>query len=348
LGLAPLMREPLAGRPAAAEVPRRTWSTEGWVASRPDAESLRRGPMPDRVCLVTGATGFVGLNLVSRLLADGWHVHALTRNRGSRRGRLLSTLEQQAGLGAGRLVIVEGEIGADGCATAVPDRCEVVFHLALLREPLQGPAAAAVARRVAAGGLIEAGWIPETATQHVALNLAGAEEVVAAAAARKVRRIVYCSSWSSYGFQPPGSVVDEYSTPRLASRPLGRSGPVPYCIGKEACEQRMRERCDELGLELAILQPGSIFGPWGEGGWCKLFAKMEADPKIAGMPGSSTFVDARDLAQAFIAAADAGAGAGEAYIIGGTNATNLELQRLVAQLVGASSAAWTAMVSGWL
>ena len=109
---------------------------------------------------------------------------------------------------------------------------------------------------------------------------------------------------------------------------------MAYCRGKDACERLLRNRAPELGIELTILQPGSIFGPWGEGGWCKLFAKAEQDPKIVGVPGSSTFVDARDLAGAFVVAADAGAGAGEVYIIGGTNATNMELQAEVARLVG--------------
>jgi dihydroflavonol-4-reductase len=96
----------------------------------------------------------------------------------------------------------------------------------------------------------------------------------------------------------------------------------------------MRTRSSELGIQLVILQPGAILGPWGESSWCKMFAKIEQDPKMVGLPGSSTFVDARDLAGAFVAAADAGAGAGEAYLIGGTNATNLELQREIAHLIG--------------
>lgn len=113
-----------------------------------------------------------------------------------------------------------------------------------------------------------------------------------------------------------------------------RYGPVPYFCGKTACEGLLRSQAAVLGIELVVLQPGAIFGPWGESGWCTLFAKTEQDPKMVGIPGSSTFVDARDLAGAFVAAADVGAGAGEAYLIGGTNATNLELQREIAQLVG--------------
>ena len=109
---------------------------------------------------------------------------------------------------------------------------------------------------------------------------------------------------------------------------------MPYSSAKAACEDRFRSRTATLGIELVILQPGSIFGPWGEAGWCQLFAKAERDPKIVGCPGSSTFVDVRDLAGAFVAAADAGPGAGESYIIGGTNASNLKLQHEVARLVG--------------
>jgi nucleoside-diphosphate-sugar epimerase len=55
---------------------------------------------------------------------------------------------------------------------------------------------------------------------------------------------------------------------------------------------------------------------------------------MPGLPGSSSFVDAEDLALAFANAADAGPGEGEAYIIGGTNDTNLYMQQEMARLVG--------------
>jgi nucleoside-diphosphate-sugar epimerase len=176
-----------------------------------------------RVCFVTGSTGFVGLNLVARLLAEGWCVHALTRDTASSAAKRLASLAAAASAAEGsKLVLVEGELGArSGAELAVPEGTEVVFHLVLLRESFSDSPDAA--RRVAAGGLVEHGWVPETGDEHVRINLEAAEQVLAACARQKVRRVVFCSSWSAYGFQPPGTVVDE-ATPSLATAPLSRCG----------------------------------------------------------------------------------------------------------------------------
>ena len=84
-----------------------------------------------------------------------------------------------------------------------------------------------------------------------------------------------------------------------------------------------------------ILQPCSIFGPYGTDGWCKLFGMLkETGGRLPGLPGSSSFCDARDLADAFVAAATAGPGRCERYIIGGTNASTMDMLREMARLVG--------------
>jgi nucleoside-diphosphate-sugar epimerase len=171
-----------------------------------------------RVCFVTGSTGFVGLNLVSRLLAEGWCVHALTRNKRGGGAKRLAGLVGAEAAREGELIIAEGELGSVEQELPLPERIDVVFHIALVREAFEAQPAA---RRVAAGGIVEPGFVPETADKHVQLNLAAAEQVMAACARRSARRVVFCSSWSAYGFQPPGTVVDE-STPSLATKPLSR------------------------------------------------------------------------------------------------------------------------------
>lgn len=176
------------------------------------------GRQQRRVCFVTGSTGFVGLNLVSRLLAEGWCVHALTRDKRGRGAKRLLGLAGAEVAGQGELVVAEGELGSGEQELPLPERVDVVFHIALVREAFEAPAAA---RRVAAGGIVEPGFAPETADEHVRLNLAAAEQVLAACARRSARRVVFCSSWSAYGFQPPGTVVDE-STPSLATKSLSR------------------------------------------------------------------------------------------------------------------------------
>ena len=84
-----------------------------------------------------------------------------------------------------------------------------------------------------------------------------------------------------------------------------------------------------------ILQPCSVFGRYGEAGWCQIFQKLlESGGRMPGLPGGSSFCDAEDLAAAFVVAATAGPGRGERYVIGGTNASSLEMQRIMAELVG--------------
>lgn len=70
-------------------------------------------------CLVTGATGFVGANLVERLRRDGWDVRCLVR-ASSRTGRL-------AALGAD---LIPGSLHDDASLAAATADVDVVFHLA--------------------------------------------------------------------------------------------------------------------------------------------------------------------------------------------------------------------------
>ena len=66
---------------------------------------------------------------------------------------------------------------------------------------------------------------------------------------------------------------------------------------------------------------------FGDTGWCQIFHRLlESNGKMPGLPGASSFVDVQDLAGVFVAAADAGRSDGGRYIIGGTNASNIEMQ----------------------
>src|SRR5512139_2269299 len=69
---------------------------------------------------VTGATGFVGLNLVEQLLARGWRVIALHRAG--------SDLKYLARMRAERAV---GDVtDADSLMRALPEGVDAVFHVA--------------------------------------------------------------------------------------------------------------------------------------------------------------------------------------------------------------------------
>jgi nucleoside-diphosphate-sugar epimerase len=195
-------------------------------------------------------------------------------------------------------------------------------------------------------GITAPGFTPEGATEHRRVNLAAMRNVLAAAA--KVRRVVYCSSWSSYGVLPAGTAVDE-STPSTAfdcTVPTGLCGGgrvvVPYFASKLECEELLRAELEAGRVrEGVILQPCSVFGRYGEAGWCQIFGKLlKSGGRMPGLPGSSSFCDAQDLAAAFAAAATAGPGRCERYVIGGTNASSLEMQSIMGELVGVAAPSW--------
>jgi len=132
-----------------------------------------------RTAFVTGATGFLGLNLVEALAQAGWHVLALHR-RGS-------DLKHLSRLPAER---IEGDItDAASLRRALPGGVDCVFH--------------------AAGDTNL--WSRRNAQQD-RVNIDGTRNVIEAARAQCARRMVHTSSISAYGIQT--GRVDE-RTPQL-------------------------------------------------------------------------------------------------------------------------------------
>ena len=121
-----------------------------------------------KTAFVTGATGFVGLNLVEELLAQGWRVIALHRAG--------SDLKYLRRLPAARAV---GDIiDAPSVRRAMPEGVDAVFHVA--GDTSLGPKHDAEQDRV---------------------NVDGTRNVVGAALERRARRFVHTSCISAYGLQ---------------------------------------------------------------------------------------------------------------------------------------------------
>lgn len=121
-----------------------------------------------RTAFVTGATGFVGLNLVEALLAQGWQVLALHRA-----GSELKHLQR---MNAQRVL---GDVtDAESVRRALPEAVDAVFHVA---------------------GDVSL-WSRRNAAQD-RINIEGTRNVVAAALARRARRFLHTSSISAYGLQ---------------------------------------------------------------------------------------------------------------------------------------------------
>lgn len=237
-----------------------------------------------RTAFVTGATGFLGLNLVEVLLAQGWRVIALHRA-----GSDLAYLRR---LPAERVV---GDVtDAASVRRALPREVDAVFHVA------------------GDTGL----WAGNNAAQD-RVNVNGTRNVVGAALEKRARRFVHTSSISAYGLQR--GRIDE-SAPQL-----GRDSPVNYQRSKYFAEEAVRAGLAR-GLDAVILNPAGILGRYDTRNYARLVTLI-AQGRLPGVPpGSLSFCHAREVAHAHLAAAVRGR-TGENYLLGGTDASFLELVR---------------------
>jgi dihydroflavonol-4-reductase len=248
-------------------------------------------PSSGRAAFVTGGTGFVGLNLVKELMIRGWDVTAL--HRASSDLKLLKRFRPK---------LAAGELSDPGSLlAAIPQGTDTVFHVAGNTNMWRGGNA-----------------------QQTRDNVEGTRNVVEAALAKRVRRLVVTSSISAYGMV--SGEIDE-QTPSVAAN----SG-VNYQKTKWQA-QEIALAASAKGLEVVIMQPGAIMGPYDIGTWSRLFL-MVRDDKLPGVPASMlTFTHVREVVAAHIAAADKGQNRG-AYLLGGENKSMLELVREIAPLVG--------------
>jgi dihydroflavonol-4-reductase len=248
-------------------------------------------PSSGRAAFVTGGTGFVGLNLVKELMIRGWDVTAL--HRPSSDLKLLKRFRPK---------LAVGELSDPGSlAAAIPQGTDTVFHVAGNTNMWRG------------GN-----------TQQTRDNVDGTRNLVAAALAKHVRRLVVTSSISAYG--PVDGEITE-ATPSLAA-----NASVNYQKTKWQAQELARAAIAK-GLEVVIMQPGAIMGPYDIGTWSRLFV-MVRDDKLPGVPPSLlTFTHVREVVAAHIAAADKGQNGGS-YLLGGENKTMMQLVTEISRLVG--------------
>ncbi|HKZ53052.1 MAG TPA: SDR family oxidoreductase [Candidatus Acidoferrales bacterium] len=125
--------------------------------------------------LVTGATGFLGANLVHHLVARGDQVRVLKRPKTP--PTLLEGLPVE---------IAEGDVTDFESLLAAGRGVEGIYHVA---------------------GLVSY-WRPKR-ERMFRVNVDGTRNVVEAAARNDVRRVVYTSSIAAIGFRPDGQTSDE-------------------------------------------------------------------------------------------------------------------------------------------
>lgn len=253
--------------------------------------------------LVTGADGFVGRALVPALAARGF----------TPRCALMDPLEnieahERAAIDALRPYecTVVGDIGPDTDWSAALDGVDTVIHLA---------GRAHVLRETAADPLAE----------FRRVNTAATERLAAAAAQAGVQRLVFVSSIGVHG-----SVNRE--------GPFTESSPIlpdkPYAQSKWEAECTLRDIETHLGLEVVIVRPPLVYGPWVRGNFRRLldWAYKGAPLPLGAIGNRRTFIAVDNLVDVFIRCAASDEAAGQTFVVGDTESTSTS--ELIRELCG--------------
>jgi nucleoside-diphosphate-sugar epimerase len=172
--------------------------------------------------LVTGGAGFIGSNLVARLVRDGHEVRVLDNFATGHRENLAEFGDD--------IELVEGDIQSYERVHVAVRGCELVFHQAALPS---------VPRSV-----------QDPLTSNAA-NVIGTLNVLLAARDEGVRRVVFASSSSTYG-----ASTDLPKREDMPALPIS-----PYAVAKLAAEGYCRAFHEVYGLETVALRYFNVFGP---------------------------------------------------------------------------------------
>lgn len=243
--------------------------------------------------LVTGAAGFIGSNVVRALVEDGHDVRALHLPHENVRNLRGLDVERMAG----------DVTDSDQMRSAVRG-CEVVFHLAA----------------------IYALWTKDADRMH-RVNVDGTRNVLAAARAEGVRRVVHTSSIARFGGQGPRAQATEASP--FALGPTGDTYSRSKAEAHEVAVLASREQDVVIVAPCGPIGPGDA-GPTPTGRLLLSTVKM---PIALVADTSTNFADVRDMARGHILAAERGK-RGETYLLGCRNVSLVEIARMALDALG--------------
>ncbi len=258
----------------------------------------REAPGPDRAVgpvdepvFLTGGGGFVGGALLERLLAEGRTVRALTRSPAG-----AARLRHQ-----GAEPVLGDVLDADGLSAAMRGT-SLVFHAAGVNA-----------------------FCPVDPGPMFRTNVEGSANVVRAAAAAGVARVVYTSSAATLG-EAAGTVGDEWA----AHRGWFLSA---YERSKYEAERRVLETAATLGVDVVCVNPSSVQGPGRTRGTARWLIRY-ANGRLRWMVDTSvSLVDVADCTAGHLLAAAVGA-SGARYVLNGTTLPVRQLLQVVEEVSG--------------
>ncbi|MEQ8833906.1 MAG: GDP-mannose 4,6-dehydratase [Miltoncostaeaceae bacterium] len=176
---------------------------------------------------VTGAGGFIGGHLVERLLGDGHRVRALVRYSST---SSIGFLDSARARHPEALEIVHGDVEDPACMVRLIDGCERVLHLAALI------------------GIPYSFVAPH---HYVQTNLMGTLNVLEAARAAGVERLVHISTSETYGTAQFVPITEAHPA----------HAQSPYAATKVGADQLALSYQRSFGLPVVVVRPFNTYGP---------------------------------------------------------------------------------------
>ena len=247
--------------------------------------------------LVTGGTGFVGSHLVRRLLARGAEVRCLVRPA--------SRLDNLKDL---NVEFAHGDLRDPDSLRRAMRGARVIYHCA-------------ADYRL---------WCADPREMYES-NVAGSRNVMQAAFAESVERVVYTSTVGALGLNADGRPANE-ETPVTIDDMIGH-----YKRSKYMAEEEVRSWVAR-GLPVVIVNPSTPVGefdikPTPTG---KIIVDFLKGKMFGYVDTGMNLIDVRDCAEGHVLAAERGR-VGERYILGGFNLTLKEMFDLLARVTSVRS-----------
>ncbi|MCL2760630.1 MAG: NAD-dependent epimerase/dehydratase family protein [Desulfuromonadales bacterium] len=244
--------------------------------------------------LVTGATGFVGANLVRQLLKEGFDVRVIARSVSDRRN--LDGLD---------IEVFEGDIIDKGPVLKAVKGCDVVYH-------------AAADYRL---------WAKDPKYMY-RVNVDGTKNILEAALTLGTSKVVYTSSVGTLGNRGDGTPGDE-ETPVTFDDMVGHYKKSKF-LAERAADSFVKQGLPLVIVNPSTPVGGNDIKPTPTG---KIIVDFLNGKMPAYLDTGLNIIDVEECAKGHILAAKKGK-IGEKYILGGENLTLREILDTLSEISG--------------
>jgi nucleoside-diphosphate-sugar epimerase len=190
---------------------------------------------------------------------------------------------------------------AERIEAVMPAYCDAVFHLAA-----------------------DMSFWPARHSAQYATNVVGTRNIVEMALRKQAGALVYVSSAAAFGLHRQ-RVTEE-------TRSSGHHATIGYVRTKALAEDEVRDGV-RRGLRAMIVNPTTVIGRYDTRVWLPVFEKVAVGRLPGVAPGRTSYAQAAEVARAIVSAAERGT-SGRSYLLGGPEATFLEVVQQIATLTG--------------